>query len=78
MFVKINLVENFCLQNIFPKNHSVCVAQLVRAPARKAGDPGSNPGPGENCSLKLTTQDLPEGYSEKLNFHQTCLYVSLT
>ena len=27
--------------------------QLVRAPARRAGDPGSNPGPGENFSLKL-------------------------
>jgi hypothetical protein len=26
--------------------------------------------PGENLSLKLTTQDLPEHYSEKLNFHQ--------
>ena len=23
------------------------------APARRAGDPGSNPGPGENFSLKL-------------------------
>ena len=32
----------------------VWVDQLVRAPARKAGDPGSNPGPGENFSLKLT------------------------
>ena len=29
------------------------VAQLVRAPARRAGDPGWNPGPGENFSLKL-------------------------
>jgi len=33
---------------------------------RNAGDPGSNPGPSENIfSLKLTTQDLPDGYSEK-------------
>ena len=32
------------------------MAQLVRAPARKAGDPGSNPGLGENFSLKLTSQ----------------------
>ena len=31
----------------------VWVAQLVRAPARRAGDPGLNPGPGENFSLKL-------------------------
>ena len=30
------------------------VAQLVRAPARRAEDPGFNPGPGENVSLKLT------------------------
>ena len=29
------------------------MAQLVRVPARRAGDPGSNPGPGENFSLKL-------------------------
>ena len=26
---------------------------VVIAPARRAGDPGSNPGPGENFSLKL-------------------------
>ena len=26
--------------------------------------PGSNSGLGENFSLKLTTQDLPDGYSE--------------
>ena len=44
------------------------MAQLVRAPAGKAGDPGSNPGPGENFSLKLITQDLPVGYSEKTKF----------
>ena len=31
----------------------VWVAQWVRTPARKAGDPGSNPGPGENFSLKF-------------------------
>ena len=36
---------------------------------RNAGDSGSNLDPGENVSLKLTTQDLPEGYSENLNFH---------
>ena len=38
-------------------------AQFVRAPACKAGDPGSNPGPGKYFSLKLTTQDIPEGHS---------------
>ena len=32
------------------------MAQLVRAPARKAVDPGSNPGPDNNFSLKLTTK----------------------
>ena len=31
----------------------IWIAQLIRAPARKAGDSGSNPGPGENFSLKL-------------------------
>ena len=28
---------------------------VVIAPARRAGDPGSIPGPGENFSLKLLT-----------------------
>ena len=45
------------------------MVQLVRASARKDGNPGQNPGPGENYFLKLTTQDLQEGYSENLNFH---------
>ena len=40
------------------------MAQLVGAPACRAGDPGSNSGLGENFSLKLTTQDLSGGYSE--------------
>ena len=35
---------------------------------RKAREPGSNPGPSENFSLKLPTQNMPNGYSEKLNF----------
>ena len=33
-------------------------------PERTAADPGSNPGPGENFSLKLLIYDLPESYSE--------------
>ena len=33
-------------------------------PGSPAGDPGSNPGPGENFSLKLLMYDLPDGYSE--------------
>ena len=40
------------------------MAQLVRAPARRAGDPGSNPGPGENFFLELLIYDLSDGYSE--------------
>ena len=57
--LKIHRGKNFSLAQIF-----LWVAQLVRAPARKAGDPGSNPGAGENFSLKLTTHDLPDGYSK--------------
>ena len=37
---------------------------VVIAPARRAGDPGSIPGPSENFSLKLLIYDLPDGYSE--------------
>ena len=37
---------------------------MVIAPARRAGDPGSIPGPGENFSLKLLIYDLSEGYSK--------------
>ena len=40
------------------------VAQLVRAPARRAGGPGLNPGLGNDFSLKLLIYDLPDGYSE--------------
>ena len=40
------------------------MAQLVKVPAREAGDSGSNPGPDENFSLKLTKQDLPEDFPE--------------
>ena len=40
------------------------MTQLVGVPACKAGDTRSNPGPGKNFSLKLTTQDLPKGYYE--------------
>ena len=36
--------------------------------ARRAGDPGSNPGPGENFSHKLLIYDLPGGYSENKIF----------
>ena len=37
---------------------------VASTPTHRAGDPGLNPGPGKNFSLKLTTQDLPDGYSE--------------
>ena len=33
-----------------------------------AGDPGSNPGPDENISLKLLIYDLQDGYSESYIF----------
>ena len=36
----------------------------LRAGAITTGDPGSNPRPGENFSLKLLIFDLPNGYSE--------------
>ena len=37
---------------------------MVIAPARRAGDSGSIPGPGDNFSLKLLVYDLSEGYSK--------------
>ena len=37
---------------------------VVIAPACRAGDPGSNPGPGKTFSLKLLIYDLSEGYSK--------------
>ena len=40
------------------------MAQLVRGPAPRAGDPGPNPAPGENVSFKLLIYDLKGGYSE--------------
>ena len=42
---------------------------MVIALARRAGDPGSNPGPDEHFSLKLLIYDLPDGYS---NERATC------
>ena len=51
---------------------------VVIAPARRAGDPGSIPGPGESFFLNLLVYDLPDGYSESYIFIKTCLYVSLT
>ena len=41
---------------------------VVIAPKRRAGDPGSNPGPGENFSLQLLIYDLPDGFSESQIF----------
>ena len=32
-----------------------------RVPVHRAGDPGSNPHPGDNVSHKLTTYDLSDG-----------------
>ena len=39
--------------------------QLVRPPARRVGDPGSNPGSGENFSLKLLK---PKFYLDPYDF----------
>ena len=47
-----------------PPRRSTGPSFVVIAPARRAGDPGSIPGPGENFSLKLLIYDLSEGYSK--------------
>ena len=40
--------------------------------SKRKEEPGSNPGPGENLSPKLTTQDLPDSlktkFSDERNF----------
>ena len=41
---------------------------MAQSEARRVGDPDSNPGPGENFSLTLTTLNLPDGYSENQIF----------
>ena len=41
---------------------------MVIAPARRAGDPGSNPGPAENI-------DLSDGYSESQNYIYIYIYI---
>ena len=66
----INLSEHVkCINNLREKfspgpGFEPGVAQLAREPALRARDPCSNPGPGENFSLKLLIYDLPDGYSE--------------
>ena len=45
---QVNLREQF-----LPGPGFILVAQLVKALARRAWDPGSNPGPSENFSLKI-------------------------
>ena len=37
---------------------------ILKHKMSSAGDPGSNPGPGENFSPKLLIYDLSDGYSE--------------
>ena len=61
----INLREKFSPGPRFKPRFTLAqwVARLVRAPARRSGDPGLNSGPGENFSLKLLIYDLPDGYS---------------
>ena len=45
------------------------------SPACWAGGLGSNPGPGENFFLKLTTKDLPDSWSENLIFNWEMLFI---
>ena len=40
------------------------MTQLVRTPARRPRDAGSNPSIGKNLSPKLLLYNLPDGYSE--------------
>ena len=51
---------------------------VVIAPARRAGDPGSNPGPGENSSLKLLIYDLSESYSKSKISSKLALFFRIT
>ena len=44
------------------------MAQLIRVPAHRAGDVAFSPGPDEDFSLKLTTWNLPDSYSENQIF----------
>ena len=45
---------------------------VVIAPARRAGDPGSNPGPGENFSLKLLILQNVNGYTGRRAYYHEC------
>ena len=54
------------LRQIFWLGPMICLGGRVGA--HITGDLDSNPGPGENFSLKLTTKDLPDGYSENQSF----------
>ena len=51
---------------------------VVTAPARRAVDPGSNPGPGENFSLKLLISTCQMVILKAKITLKSCLYVSLT
>ena len=48
---------------------------VVIAPVHRAGDSGSNSGPGENFSLKLLIYDLSEGYSKAKISHNLLIRV---
>ena len=54
-YVGITLIRGFYVNDKY---------RQVLMKARRAGDPGSNPGPGDNFSLKLLIYGLPDGYSE--------------
>ena len=51
---------------------------MVIAPASRAGDPGSNPGPGENLSLKLLISTCQMVILKAKITFKSCLYVLLT
>ena len=53
------------------------MAQFIRGPARRAGDPGSNPGPGENFSHKLLITDIFLN-QKRVNVHEHTVKIAET
>ena len=61
-YLGITLISGFYVNDTYRQDR--LGGLLVIEPARRAGDPGLNPGPGKNFSLKLLIYDLPDDYSE--------------
>ena len=57
--------QDFKCKHVYPVDRLGGV--VVIEPARRAGDPGLNPGPGENFSLKFLISTC-HGYSESQNY----------